>query len=317
MSLLEVTDLHKSFGKLVAVDGVSFHVDAGEIFGLLGPNGAGKSTTMMMLAGLLRPDSGTIHLDGEVFDANNHKMRAALGVVPQDLAIYPDLTARENLNFFGQLYGIKGKDLIDRTAETLQQIGLTDRAEDVIRTFSGGMKRRLNFGVALLHRPRLLILDEPTVGVDPQSRFHLLECVRDLAAQGTACIYASHYMEEVQSICQRVAIIDHGKMKACDTLHGLLGRLSSDLSLRIDRPPVNVVSQLKGLAEIEPSENGEVTSRLIISRDQHEDETALNKTLLNVVQLLDRNGIRIHAVETHEPNLERLFLQLTGSRLRD
>ncbi len=317
MSLLEVTDLHKSFGKLVAVDGVSFHVDAGEIFGLLGPNGAGKSTTMMMLAGLLRPDSGTIHLDGEVFDAHNHKMRAALGVVPQDLAIYPDLTARENLNFFGQLYGIKGKDLSDRTAETLQEIGLTDRAEDVIRTFSGGMKRRLNFGVALLHRPRLLILDEPTVGVDPQSRFHLLECVRDLAAQGTACIYASHYMEEVQSICQRVAIIDHGKMKACDTLHALLGRLSSDLSLRVDRPSVNVVSQLKGLAEIEPSENGEVTSRLIISRDQHEDETALNKTLLNVVQLLDRHGVRIHAVETHEPNLERLFLQLTGSRLRD
>jgi ABC-2 type transport system ATP-binding protein len=244
-------------------------------------------------------------------------MRTMLGVVPQDLAIYPELTARENLLFFGQLYGVKGKELIQRTDRTLARIGLTDRADDLTKEFSGGMKRRLNFACALLHHPKLLILDEPTVGVDPQSRSHLLECVRELSDEGMACIYASHYMEEVQAICRRVAIIDHGKMKACDSVRELLKDLSSDLCLRVDRPSQAIVSQLKGLAELAPPMNGEVDAKLIVTRNAHEDDGQLSSTLIKLMQLLDRNGITVHGIETHEPNLERLFLQLTGNRLRD
>ncbi len=195
MSLLEVSHLRKTFGRLVAVEDVSFSVCAGEIFGLLGPNGAGKSTTMNMVVGLLAPDSGSIRLDGQELEPTNRSLRESLGVVPQDLAIYPELTARENLHFFGRLYGIKGQDLKRRIGEALERAGLASRADDRAENFSGGMKRRLNFGVALLHRPRLLILDEPTVGVDPQSRAHLLDCVRALSCEGVAAVYASHYME--------------------------------------------------------------------------------------------------------------------------
>lgn len=317
MSLLEVKNLRKAFGDLVAVADVSFYVDAGEIFGLLGPNGAGKSTTMMMLAGLISPDGGEIRLGEKPYDPTDHSMRTMLGVVPQDLAIYPELTARENLHFFGQLYGVKGKELIRRTDRTLARIGLTDRADNLTKEYSGGMKRRLNFACALLHEPKLLILDEPTVGVDPQSRSHLLECVRELSDEGMACIYASHYMEEVQAICRRVAIIDHGKMRACDSVRELLKGLSSDLCLRIDKPPAAVVAQLKGLAELAPPMNGELDAKLIVTRDQHNDEQQLSTTLVKVVQTLDRNGVKLHGIETHEPNLERLFLQLTGNRLRD
>ena len=252
MPLLEVKNLRKSYESLVAVAGVSFEVRAGEVFGLLGPNGAGKSTTMLMIAGLVPSDAGMIDLDGKPFDPRNPAMRSQLGVVPQDLAIYPELTATENLQFFGRLYGIKGKILSDRIQAALERVGLTGRADDPAGTYSGGMKRRLNFACALLHHPRLLILDEPTVGVDPQSRSHLLACVRDLNAEGVAVIYASHYMEEVQTLCERVAIMDHGKILAMDTLNNLLGRMSADLILRISKPPSNVARQLSQLAEVQP-----------------------------------------------------------------
>src|SRR5580693_5413258 len=228
MNLLEVCNLRKTFGNLVAVEDVSFSVAAGEVFGLLGPNGAGKSTTMNMVVGLLAPDSGSIRLDGRELAPENRDLRMALGVVPQDLAIYPDLTARENLDFFGRLYGIRGRELKSRISEALSRTGLTSRANDRAANFSGGMKRRLNFGVALLHRPKLLILDEPTVGVDPQSRAHLLDCVRDLSREGIAAVYASHYMEEVETICQRVAIVDHGRVLACDHIKTLLSKMSAD-----------------------------------------------------------------------------------------
>ncbi len=316
MPLLEVKNLRKSYGSLVAVDGVRFEIQAGEVFGLLGPNGAGKSTTMLMIAGLVPCDSGSIYLDGKEFDPRNPAMRSQLGVVPQDLAIYPELTATENLHFFGRLYGIKGGILAERTAAALDRVGLTSRADDPAATFSGGMKRRLNFACALLHHPRLLILDEPTVGVDPQSRSHLLQCVRDLNTEGVAVIYASHYMEEVQTICERVAIMDHGKILAMDTLSALLGRMSADLSLRISKPPSNVARQLSQLVEVQPAQDDADEVDLLVSKDQQGDEKTF-ETLSKVTNLLTETGVKLHAVKTHEPNLERLFLQLTGTRLRD
>ena len=318
MSLLRVEHLRKSFGELVAVDEVSFEVRAGEVFGLLGPNGAGKSTTMNMIAGLLEPDEGSIHLDGRELGPNHRAARRILGVVPQDLALYPELTAWENLDFFGRLYGLRGSELHSRIDSSLERIGLEDRAHDRARTYSGGMKRRLNFGIALLHRPRLLILDEPTVGVDPQSRAHLLDSIRRLNAEGLSCIYASHYMEEVQAICDRVAIMDHGRIVACDTLDGLLGRLSSELLLRIAEPPPDVLEQLREMTAVETHRDHEHhQATVIISRRPQNGGPSLNQTLVNVAALLSRSGVEIRAVETHEPNLERLFLELTGSRLRD
>ncbi|MCA9068285.1 MAG: ABC transporter ATP-binding protein, partial [Planctomycetaceae bacterium] len=303
-----------SYESLIAVDGVSFEIEPGEVFGLLGPNGAGKSTTMLMIAGLVPYDAGEIRLDGKPFDPTDPSMRRMLGVVPQDLAIYPELTALENLRFFGQLYGIKGKLLQERIDLALERVGLTARASDWSGHFSGGMKRRLNFAIALLHHPKLLILDEPTVGVDPQSRSHLLQCVRDLHAEGVSVIYASHYMEEVQTICERVAIMDHGKILAMDHLHALLGRMSADLRLRISKPASNVARQLSQLAEVRNTDDDEV--EIIVSQDQRADEKAF-ETLSKVTNLLTETGVKLHAVKTHEPNLERLFLELTGSRLRD
>jgi ABC-2 type transport system ATP-binding protein len=314
-ALLEVSDLRKRFGELVAVDGVSFQVEAGEVFGLLGPNGAGKSTAMLMVAGLLRPDSGRILLDGQPLRTDSRELRQILGMAPQDLAIYPDLSARENLRFFGALYGLRGGDLDARVENSLERTGLAGRADDAARTFSGGMKRRLNFGIAILHRPRLLILDEPTVGVDPQSRSHLLDGVRQLRDEGVAIIYVSHYMEEVQAVCNRVAIIDHGRMLACDTLRSLLNRMSSELVLRVEGPTSRLREELAGLVELQESEDG--LASIIISRDQHRDEATLNATLARVTALLAECHVHLHEVETHEPNLERLFLELTGHRLRD
>jgi ABC-2 type transport system ATP-binding protein len=315
MNLLEVCNLRKTFGNVVAVEDVSFSVAAGEVFGLLGPNGAGKSTTMNMVVGLLAPDSGAIRLNGKEVSVNNRELRTILGVVPQDLAIYPDLTAKENLDFFGRLYGIRGRTLKQRIDEALERTQLTARANDRAETFSGGMKRRLNFGVALLHRPQLMILDEPTVGVDPQSRAHLLDCVRALAAEGVAAVYASHYMEEVEALCARVAIVDRGRVLACDHLQTLLGRLSADLCLRVSRPTNGLAAKLGRWARIEQGHNGNAT--IVIPREQAEEKNRLNETLSEILTLLEQSHVDLRAVKTNDANLERLFLQMTGSRLRD
>lgn len=316
MKLLQVENLRKAYGTHLAVDGVSFSIDKGEVFGLLGPNGAGKSTTMMMLAGLLIPDSGTIRLgeDGAVYDARNPQHRRQLGVVPQDLAVYPELTAIENLRFFGGIYGMGGVELRKRMDEILSRVGLTGDARRAVHEYSGGMKRRLNFGIALLHSPKLLILDEPTVGVDPQSRSHMMDTVRSVSQEGVSVIYASHYMEEVQAICERVAIIDHGKMLACDSLSRLLGRMSCDVYLRV-RTTQNLETLLKGLARIEPADDGEALA--VISTDQGQSKVALNERLPQALSRLTQAGIEIKSVETRESNLERLFLELTGRKLRD
>lgn len=232
-ALLEVKQLSRSFGSLKAVDNLSFEVERGEAFGLLGPNGAGKSTTMMMICGVLAADSGEIRIGGQVLDGRRPASRSRMGVVPQDLAIYPDLSARENLLFFGRLYHLSGRELQRRVDEVLDQVGLLGRAADHAQTFSGGMKRRLNFAAAILHAPILLILDEPTVGVDPQSRSHLMDCIRQLQQAGTAIIYASHYMEEVQMLCSRAAIIDHGQLQACDRIPRLLQQIPLEVEVRL------------------------------------------------------------------------------------
>lgn len=313
MSLLEAFDLRKSYNGTPAVDGLTFAVEPGEVLGLLGPNGSGKTTTMTMLAGLLRPDSGRVVLSGKEFRPHDRELRALLGVVPQDLAVYLELTPRENLNFFGKLYGLQGETLQSKVANILEQTGLTKHADALVGTFSGGMMRRLNFGVALLHSPRLIILDEPTVGVDPQSRSHLLDAVRNQARSGVGVIYASHYMEEVEAICDRVAIIDHGKMLVYDRVDQLLGRLMPDLCLHVIETP-QLAARINGLAQLSPSADGQAAIHIpAIANGQG----ALNDRLQRVLAVMKECGSELNSIETQEANLERLFLELTGRHLRD
>ena len=313
--LLEVSHLRKSYGSTLAVDDLSFHVHVGEIFGLVGPNGAGKSTTMTILAGMREADAGEVTIDGRPAGLGNRALQRMLGVVPQDLAIYADLTARENLDFFGQIYGVRGADLKSRIDRILAQIGLEANADQYVRTFSGGMKRRLNFGVALIHEPRIVILDEPTVGVDPQSRSHILDCIRQLAARGVGVIYASHYMEEVEAICQRVAIIDHGKLLAVGTLEELIDQSPAELHLRVAAPERELTHRLRDLADVVATDG--VESQLVITRERKAGSRAAAGHLIKVIDVLTAAGIEILSIDTHRQNLERLFLGLTGRKLRD
>jgi len=316
MRFLDVSHLRKTFnGNVVAVDDLSFHVDEGEIFGLVGPNGAGKTTTMSMLAGLLKPESGSIRIQGQVFDPGRCAHRALLGMVPQHLAIYPELTANENLGFFGSLYGIRGSRLKQRVDSVLEMTGLADRANCLVKTFSGGMKRRLNFGVALLHQPRLIILDEPTVGVDPQSRSHLLDAVQQLCDDGVSILYASHYMEEVEAICHRVAILDGGRLMDCGTLPELLSEINCELRLCVSPSSRMLIERLHGLAEVRQSSNQELTVTLTL--DGRVEQAPLDEQLRHVMDLLHDCGSKLRSIESEDHNLERLFLKLTGNRLRD
>src|SRR6476620_2951261 len=225
--LLDVRAIGHVYGTMTALADVSFQVHEGEIFGLLGPNGAGKTTLLSILAGLRAPTSGVVTLSGQALKPRQRQLKRRIGLVPQELALYPELTAAENLRFFGELYRLPGPTVERRVTEILDMIGLSERAEQRAATFSGGMQRRLNLGIALVHEPSILLLDEPTAGVDPQSRNHLFEGVRRLNAAGRTIIYTSHYMEEVQALCHRIGIIDHGRLIACDTLAHLLARLPS------------------------------------------------------------------------------------------
>lgn len=315
-SLLQVTHLQKSYGDRPVVNDLTFQVEAGEVFGLLGPNGAGKSTTMMMIAGVLESDSGEVRLNDQPMTRADKESRRQLGVVPQDLAIYNDLTARENLQFFARLYRLAGSVLQDRVDDALARVGLTPRADDLAGTFSGGMKRRLNFAAAIMHQPMLLILDEPTVGVDPQSRAHLIECVRSLQQAGTAVIYASHYMEEVQAVCSRAAIIDHGRLLACDRIDSLLQQIPYEVELRLNQPHVPESLKLGENVRTEPGDNGNDAILRVQTSDTF-SESALHAQVTELLKLLSDHSVTVRSIRTLEPNLERLFLQLTGSRLRD
>ncbi len=321
VSLLSVRHLKKAYDGHVAVDDLSFDVHAGEVFGLLGPNGAGKTTTMSIISGLLKPDAGQVLFDGRPVHAEDMWYRRQLGVAPQNLAIYPDLTAAENLAFFGRLYGLRGSSLRRRMDYALELAGLTDRAHDLTGTFSGGMKRRLNFAVAVLHAPRLLILDEPTVGVDPQSRAHILSCVRRLAEEGTTVIYASHYMEEVQSICQRIAIMDHGRLLRCGTLHELLGDVTPCISIHMSQPPDEVVEELRRLPNVTVGLNGQLVSGsetcVYIRWKTPPTNGELAEVTEQTLGLLRRHGVKVRSIRSAEPDLEELFLRLTGHGLRD
>ena len=312
---LEVSHLRKSYGRTVAVDDLSFGVEAGEILGLVGPNGAGKSTAMMVVAGVRRADSGVVTIAGQVGGQGNAAVQTMLGLVPQDLAIYPDLTARENLDFFGQIYRVGKAELKRRTERVLAQVGLEQHANQYARTFSGGMKRRLNSGVALIHEPRFVILDEPTVGIDPQSRSHILDCVRQLAHDGVGVIYASHYMEEVEAICQKVAIIDHGKLLAHGTLDELIDKSRTDLFLRVAGSEAQLKHRLGDLAKVFPTDGDE--SRVVIRHEGQALPGVVVGRLAQVVELLETADFEILSIETHKPSLERLFLELTGRQLRD
>ena len=307
MSLLDAQHLRKSYGHTLAVDDVSLRVSPGDILGLLGPNGAGKTTTMMMLAGLMKPDVGTVSINGHSFDAAGHELRRELGLVPQDLAVYPELSARENLTFFGKLYGLAARRLRERVDAMLELTGLSD-ATGLVHTFSGGMKRRLNFGIALLHEPKLLILDEPTVGVDPQSRAHLLDQVRQLGVNGIGVIYASHYMEEVQAICDRIAVMDDGHILADDTLDALLKRVSGEVELVVDGWQSTLTQRVSNLARVVESSDGLVH---LVTPDS---EAGL---LAGLLRVLDEANVKVQSVRTQEANLEKLFLELTGHTLRD
>ena len=312
--MIEVEDLRKQYGDLVAVGGVSFEAKSGEIFGLLGPNGAGKSTTIGCISGLHSPTSGRVRLLGHDVVAEPVKARRRLGVVPQELALYEDLPARKNLEFWGSMYGLGGKELRGRVDEVLTLIGLLDRAGDVVSHFSGGMKRRLNFGCALVHQPEVLLLDEPTVGVDPQSRERLLNMVREQAAAGTCVLYTTHYMEEAEALCDRLAIIDHGKIIAAGTLEEL-HRLHGERDLlrlngQFDPPAIHawaagLPSDWEGL-EVVAAEAESLTLAV----------PQASSRLPALFAGLAETGAEIRETTLGRPSLESLFIKLTGKELR-
>jgi len=308
---IEVLHLSKNFDKLTAVDEITFEVRSGEIFSLLGPNGAGKSTTISMLSCLLRPSSGDAKVMGHSIIKDPKGVKASIGVVPQDIALYEDLSARENLIFWGRMYGLSGQLLKERVDGVLQLIGLEDRQKGRVGKFSGGMKRRVNIGVAMLHRPQVIIMDEPTVGIDPQSRRHILDGIITLNQAGVTVLYTTHYMEEAQELSDHIAIMDHGKLIAYgnhDELVQIVGEQDRiDLSLS---EPAGLLAdqwrQIEGVQQV--TSEGENACMLV------EDS---NKILPIMFEKAAEANVRITSVKIQEPNLETVFLHLTGRALRD
>jgi ABC-2 type transport system ATP-binding protein len=309
--VLECHGLRRSFGKLAAVDGVSFHIDPGETYGLLGPNGAGKTTTISMVAGLLERDAGEVTVAGEPMTPHSVRAKGALGYVPQDLAIYPDLSGRENLMFFARLYGMPAAQAKSRSDEVLALTGLADRAGDQTKQYSGGMKRRLNIGIGLLHRPRLLILDEPTVGVDPQSRNAILESVEGLSGAGMAVLYTTHYMEEAERLCGRIGIIDHGKLIAEGTRAELVSMVGEGDQVRLSATGnlAGAAADLAARPWVREAKALGASIDLVVENARSE----LPVILADVAA----SGVSVRSVEVTEPDLETVFLHLTGRALRD
>jgi ABC-2 type transport system ATP-binding protein len=311
MNAIEVKNLNKSFGDLLAVDEATFHAEMGEVLGLLGPNGAGKSTTISMLSGLLEPTSGEAFIMGHSVTKEAEAAKACLGVVPQDIALYPDLSARENLVFWGKMYGMRGAALKSRVDEVLDLIELADRQKDHVGKFSGGMKRRVNIGAALLHKPEVIIMDEPTVGIDPQSRRAILDNVKDLNQKGMTVLYTTHYMEEAAELSHHIAIMDKGKVIAYGThdelikLVGELTRIDITLNSEADRI-LAAWRKTEGVARIDSTDD-KVTALV--------DDS--NRVLPRLFDAAAEAGIRITSVDIQEPNLEMVFLHLTGRALRD
>lgn len=311
MNAIEVKNLKKSFGELQAVQGVEFAAEKGEILSLLGPNGAGKSTTISMLSGLLAPNDGDAAIMGHSIRAEPEAAKASLGVVPQDIALYPDLSARENLVFWGKMYGLRGAALKTRVDEVLDIIGLRDRQKDAVGKFSGGMKRRVNIGAALLHKPQVVIMDEPTVGIDPQSRRHILDNVKELNRQGMTVLYTTHYMEEAAELSDHIAIMDSGKVIAYGTHDELIklvnGQTRIDLTLNVEGSDVlEAWKNVEGVSKLDTLD-GTVT---VLVDDS-------NLVLPRLFEAAGKLGARMTSVDIQEPNLETVFLHLTGRALRD
>ena len=309
--MIQIDGLRKHYDALVAVDDVSFEVRDGEVFGLLGPNGAGKTTTINMICGVLQPDGGRVLVDGRDIWLEPKRVKQDLGVVPQEISVYEDLTARDNLSFWGSLYGLRGSELSSRIDESLSRLGLAERAGHNVKTFSGGMKRRLNLCMGLIHQPRFLLLDEPTVGIDPQARLNILEVIREVADAGTTVLYTTHYMDEAEQLCDRIAIIDHGKILASGTLDDLTrtageaevlklggdfsGKTARDELHRIDGVRVLRADDTSAVLAIEPDGPG----------------------LLAVLPKVLDGDLAVDDVSIQQPNLQNVFIALTGRELRD
>lgn len=309
--LISINGLVKNYGDRAAVQNVSFSIEEGEIFGLLGPNGAGKTTTLSILSTLLIPDEGNVTISGHDLIREAKQVKHLIGSVPQELALYPTLSARDNLSFFGRIYGLQGASLKERITTVLALVGLSDRAADPVETYSGGMKRRLNIAAGLIHKPRILFLDEPTVGVDPQSRNFIFEHVERLNEDGMTILYTTHYMEEAERLCDRIAIMDQGRILALDTTKGLIDMLGGGViylglaqaSLETLLPALRALPHVRQAAEQE--------GRLKI-------ETSNSRlALLELIQLCNVHNVSILSLEMLQPNLEGVFLHLTGKRLRD
>lgn len=312
-SILETHELKKNYGDLEAVKGVSFAIEQGEIFSLLGPNGAGKTTTLSMLSTLLTPTSGDATIGGFSITRNPMQVRRLIGVVPQEIALYDDLSGRENLFFWGRMYGMNESKLARRVDEVLEQTGLVDKAKAAVKTYSGGMKRRLNIGVGLLHNPQIIFMDEPTVGIDPQSRRNILDAVKDLNRQGMTVLYTTHYMEEAAELSNRVGIIDHGQMIACGTQRELVQMVGQHETLRLHlndevsgEPLAQALGNLPGVIQASSLDH-----QVVVMVNSAEEALAPAITRANEL------GVKVHSVEMEEPNLEAVFLHLTGRALRD
>ena len=308
--ILELTGLQKNYGPIRAVDGVQFAVMPGQIYGLLGPNGAGKTTTISIISGLLRPDAGRVVVDGTDFWSDPRRAQRMMGVVPQEIALYEELSGRENLEFWGRLAGLRGREVRARASELLEALGLAERAKDPVKKYSGGMKRRINLGCALMHRPRLMLLDEPTVGIDPQARANILQFVKQLVANGTAILYTTHYLEEAEELCHKIGIIDHGKLLAEGTLQELQRRLGGDQLFALegnfqDTNPDDWAGFHDSFRVIQKS------GRQLVVSAQHDRHPA--ECLKELLAL----PVQVENVTLKRPSLNDVFLQLTGRALRE
>lgn len=305
--MLSFQSVTKRYGNLLAVDNLTLDVAAGECFGLLGPNGAGKSTTMALAAGLRTADAGEIRIGGKPFSDADLQVRHQFGLVPQAVALYSDLTAEQNLRIFGELYGLRGRELASRLDEVLDATQLNDRRRDQVKTFSGGMQRRLNLAASLLHRPKLLLCDEPTVGVDPQSRNAIFDHLRKLNREGTTIIYSTHYMEEAERLCSRIGVIDHGKILAVGTLDVLLKQLPFEEEIAFPANPDTAPLAVQLVTQ------GEITTLDGV----HRFRPHLGFPLSHFYSLIEKLGLPARLFTTQRPTLEALFLLLTGRTLRD
>jgi len=308
--IITVEDLVKKFNGHTAVDGVSFEINRGEIFGLLGPNGAGKSTIISILCCLLEPTLGSVIIDGSEIRRNANNIKKIIGVVPQEISLYHTLTARENLAFYGKIYGLSGRALKTRVEALLDMVGLTERADDLLEGYSGGMKRRINIAAALLHEPSILYLDEPTTGVDPQSRRRIYDTIQDLNRQGMTVLLTTHQMEDAEKLCHRIAIMDKGKLIALDTLKGLLELVGESDLIHVLAPEIlpGPVESIKRMPDVQKVslDDGNMSIQLVRGRE----------SLVGIIDILTSSKTQVESIYIKEPDLETLFLHLTGTKLR-